>query len=74
MLITAEQPKIGSSMLNITYQERKTDIGKQEKTNVTDVTDQSEDGYGPWQGPSAEYHITDGHQYHHLDILRRKKT
>ena len=64
MLITAAQLKMGSSttcMLNITYQERKTNIGTEEKIKVTDMTDQSEDGYGRGQDTSAEYEITDGH-------------
>ena len=41
------------SMLNITHRDRKANIWVREKTKVTDIIEQSEDGSGPEQDTSA---------------------
>ena len=48
-------------MLNVTYQERTTNIWVREKTEVTDVIEQVRRGSRPGQGTSAGYEITNGH-------------
>ena len=48
-----------TSLLNITFRDRKTNIWIRDKTMVTDVIEQV--GSGPGQGTSAGYEITDGH-------------
>ena len=52
-----------SSMLNITYLGRKTNICVREKTKVTDVIEQVRRRKWTWAGHirSARYEITDGH-------------
>ena len=58
--LPAAKTKMERSMLNITYQNRKTNIWVREKTKVTDVIEQVRRWKWPGQGTSAGYGITDG--------------
>ena len=59
--LAAAQTKIETSMLNMAYWDRKTNIWVREKTKVTDVIEQVRRRSGRGQGTSAGYEIIDGH-------------